>query len=99
VSSPTNATKNFNDSVIFTATISGTAPPFTYQWKKDGANINDGDLGGRAHVVPTTASSATTTTLTINNLVSSDAANSPGYSVTVTDNNSSSASSSAATLT
>jgi hypothetical protein len=92
-------TKNFNDSVTFTATISGTAPPFTYQWKKDGANINDGDLGGRAHVVPATASATTTTTLTINNLVSSDAANSPGYLVTVTDNNLSSASSSAATLT
>jgi hypothetical protein len=99
VSSPTNTTRNFNDSVTFTATISGSAPPFTYQWKKDGANINDGDLGGRAHVSPAAANATTTTTLTIDNLISTDAASSPGYSVVVTDNSSSSASSAAATLT
>src|SRR5204862_5523298 len=30
-SNPANATKNFNESVTFTTTVSGSAPPFTYQ--------------------------------------------------------------------
>ena len=98
VSNPASAAKNFNESVTFTATISGTAPNFTYQWKKDGVNINNGGLGGRAVVSPVGASANTTTTLTINNLIASDAANSAGYTVTVTDNNSSTATSAAATL-
>jgi hypothetical protein len=98
VSSPASAAKNFNESVTFNATISGTAPPFTYQWKKDGVNINNGDLGGRAHVTPVGASASTATSLTIDNLVAGDAANTPGYTVTVTDNGASSATSAAATL-
>jgi hypothetical protein len=91
-SDPVSQTKNYNQSVSFTATVAGTHPAFTYAWKKNGSAVTLD-----ANHIQTDAGTAST--LAINNLTAADAANSPGYTVTVTDSVSGTATSAAATLT
>jgi hypothetical protein len=92
-SQPQSQAKNYNDSVSFSATVTGSAPPFAYVWKKNGSPVTvDG-----VRIVQTDAGA--TSTLTINNLGFADQATAPGYTVQVTDNASQSTVSAAATLT
>ena len=92
-SPPQSQTKNYNDTVTFNVTVSGSSPPFTYLWRKNGSPITvDG-----SRIVQT--DSATTSTLTIHNLTFADQATTPGYTVVVTDNLNQSTASSSATLT
>jgi len=68
---PHSQTNLVGSNVTFTATVAGT-PPFTYHWRKGGANLSDG----------VRISGSLTDTLTVTNLQTTDAAQ---YNVVVTN--------------
>lgn len=68
---PLSQTNLVGSNVTFTVSITGT-PPFSYRWRKNGANLSDGSR----------ISGSLTATLTLTNLQTTDAAQ---YSVMVTN--------------
>lgn len=85
---PAGLTRSVGQTAVFTASATGTAP-LSYQWTRNGVNVNNGVNGG-------TISGATTATLTITNVQTGNAGD---YRLVVTNGIAPAATSNPATLT